>query len=422
MADIIPFNGLLYNPREVNASLVMAPPYDIITPQLKEELYEKSPHNIVRIDFGRDDDGDTDDNNRYTRAAKFLADWLREGKLIRDSDPFFYCYEIQYEIHGVKKMTRGFFGAVRIEELGQGRVHPHEMTYSKPKSDRLNILRHCNANTSPIFSLYSSREKLTSAILEETVRGEPLIEAENGDGFLHRLWRISDSASIETIREELSDRDVFIADGHHRYETALAFQREMGETGLGKRGDEPFQYVLMFLSNMEEEGLTLLPTHRIIEIDSDVKILEMLREHFDIQKVSVEGGDEGETRRRMFRQMKADGHVFGLLLTGSNTYYVVSFNSAEMKHPLPPSLKSLDVSVLHNFIFEKLLHVSHFEYEMDPDVSVERARKGTFEAVFFLNPTRIHEVRDVALSGERMPPKSTYFFPKLLTGMVMYQF
>ncbi|UCD36401.1 MAG: DUF1015 domain-containing protein, partial [Nitrospiraceae bacterium] len=284
MAEIIPFQGIIYNTEQVSPSLTTAPPYDVVTPEAKEELYRKDSRNIIRVDFGKDLDSDTEQENRYTRAAAFISSWLQEGALIKDREPYFYCYEIQYALEGVEKKTRGFFGAVKIEEIGSGRIHPHEMTYSKPKSDRLNILRYCRANTSPIFSLYSSSDRTTSALLETIVRGKPLIEAKDGDGFTHRLWRISSSHAIRTISEEMADKDVFIADGHHRYETALAFKKEMEQDGHGGSGNEPFNYVLMFLSNMEDEGLTLLPTHRIVEVNSEINIREVLTMHFSLKK------------------------------------------------------------------------------------------------------------------------------------------
>jgi uncharacterized protein (DUF1015 family) len=422
MAVVIPFKGVLYNPQKVDASLTMAPPYDVVTHDVKNELYKRSPYNIIRIDFGKDRDGDNDDENRYTRASGFLSDWLKEGVLACDTDASFYCYEISYEINGKRMTTRGFLGAVKIEELGSGRVHPHEMTYSKPKSDRLNILRHCGANTSPIFSIYSSEEKVATSILENILKETPSIEADDTDGFRHRLWKIIKSDDIEAIKREMTDKDVFIADGHHRYETALAFKKEMEEKGLSKTGREPFHYVLMFLSNIEEEGLTLLPTHRIVEIDSDIHPATILRESFDIRKMGSETTTEKQARDQMFAYMQQHRHSFGMFLTNADAYYTLLFDSATIEADLPESLRSLDVTVLQKVIFEKLLNIEHYEYEMDPEVAVERAKKGSFEAVFFLNPTKIHDVKAVALAGHRMPPKSTYFYPKLLTGMVIYKF
>jgi uncharacterized protein (DUF1015 family) len=419
---VIPFKGILYNPEKVDAKLTMAPPYDIVSHGLKDELYKKSPHNIIRIDFGKDKDGDNEHENRYTRAAAYLNEWLEKGILTKEEEQNFYCYEIIYTIDGVEKKTRGFLGAVKIEELGKGKIHPHEMTYSKPKSDRLNILRYCKANTSPIFSLYSSEEKGTSSILEKVTDQPHHMEFKYDDGFTHRLWKISDKSQIESIEKEMSDRDIFIADGHHRYETAQAFKKEMEDKGLCKTGEEPFNYVLMFLSNMEDEGLSLLPTHRIIEVDSEIKIRETLKQHFDLQKISSKDMPGDQAITKMLENMNSKTHSFGMYLTDTGNYYTLTYNGSSLDVDLPDCLKKLDVSILHKYIFEHLLKVDHYEYEMDPAVAVERAMQGSFEAVFFLNPTLINELKEVALAGHRMPPKSTYFYPKLLTGIVIYQF
>lgn len=422
MATIIPFNGILYNPLKVDASSVMAPPYDIVTPEHKEALYTRSPWNIIRVDFGKDLDDDNERENRYTRAARYIPDWLREGVFIHDRTPALYGYEISYQLGGEQKLMRGFFCAVRIEALGSGCIHPHEMTYSKPKSDRLNILRYCRANTSPVFSLYSSDAKTASSILRETAALSPCIESVNGDGFEHRLWRIEDEAAIRAIQSEMKDRDIFIADGHHRYETALAFKKEMEEQGMSRTGEEPFHYTLMFLSNMEDEGLSLLPTHRIVEIDSAIHVKEVLKKYFRVQKIAGDRIISGEAMQKMIENMKGKPMTFGLFLTNTGAFYTLSYQGSDVDLSLPECLRTLDVTVLHRFIFENLLKVKHYEYEMDPAVAVERAKRGSFEAVFFLNPTRIQDVRAVALAGQRMPPKSTYFFPKLLTGMVIYKF
>jgi len=440
MAEVIPFNGVLYNPQKVDASAVTAPPYDIVTPEFKEALYSRSPYNIIRIDFGRDNAGDNEKENRYTRASKSLNEWLEQGILIRHREPSFYCYEASYEINGQEKRLRGFLGAVRIEELGSGKIHPHEMTYSKPKTDRLNILRFCRANISPIFSLYSSHEKIASSILEKTVKQKALIEATNGDGFMHRLWQISDEASIEAIKREMSDRDVFIADGHHRYETALEFRNEMNEKGLLKTGTEPFNYVMMFLVNMEDDGLTILPTHRLARVGEKVKlfnnfpagtkllrdllskILELLKPYFDITAINFDGSTEEQAKQDMFKAMQKSRHSLGMLIKGEKAFYVLRFKALYSEINSHQSLKSLDVTILHKLIFEKLLGVDAFEYEMNPDLAAEKVNNGSFQAAFFLNPTKIQDVKEVALAGQRMPPKSTYFYPKLLTGMVIYKF
>jgi len=423
MAEIVPFKGILYNPEKVDISSVMSPPYDIVTSEYKETLYNRSPYNIIRIDFGMDNKEDNEKENRYTRASRWLNEWLKLEILTKDTEPSFYCYEISYKINSEEKKLRGFLSAVRIEDLNSGKIHPHEMTYSKPKTDRLNILRFCNANISPVFSLYSSQERVTSSILENISKEKALIEARNGDGFIHRLWRINDKTSINAIKKEMSDKDIFIADGHHRYETALEFRNEMNEKGLLKTGDEPFNYVMMFLANIEDDGLTVLPTHRLAQLGKDVEIRKLLSKYFDIVTIKFNSfSEEARARHEMFRAMKNSKNSFGMFIEGEKAFHILRLKDPDAAIDSPPVLKGIDVTVLHNLIFRKLLNINRFEYEMDPEVVIEKVKKGLFRVAFFLNPTRIHDVKEVAIRGERMPPKSTYFYPKLLTGMVIYKF
>ncbi len=430
MAEVIPFKGVLYNPQKVDASSVMAPPYDIVTPEFKEILYSRSPYNIIRIDSGKDNTGDNEKENRYIRASKSLNEWLKHGILIKDTEPSFYCYEATYKINGQGEKLRGFLGAVKIEELGTGKIHPHEMTYSKPKTDRLNIIRFCEANISPIFSLYSSPERLSSFILKKVVKEKAFIEANNVDGFVHRLWQICDKTSIETIRKELSNKDIFIADGHHRYETALEFRNEMNKKGLLKTGTEPFNYVMMFLSNIEDEGLTILPTHRLAKlvpysdtgIEKKIEIEELLKPYFDISVINFDSSAEKLVKQDIFTPMQKGKHSLGMFIKGEKTFYLLNYKGSGTEINSHKSLKQLDVTILHELIFEKLLRVDKFEYEMDPELATEKVNNGPFKAAFFLSPTKVQDVKEVALAGQRMPPKSTYFYPKLLTGMVIYKF
>jgi uncharacterized protein (DUF1015 family) len=361
-------------------------------------------------------------NFRYTRASSSLDEWLQQGILNRDREPAFYCYEAEYRINGIWKKLRGFLGAVRIEELGTGHIHPHEMTYSKPKSDRLNILRFCNANISPIFSLYSSPERLSSEIIENTVMQTSCIEAKNGDGFTHRLWRISDATSIETIRNELSSKEILIADGHHRYETALEFKNELHRKGMGKSGAETFDYVMMLLVNTEDNGLTVLPTHRLADISGDKNVMTILSDYFDITAIDFDVNTEQQARQDMFKDMKRSGNSLGMYLKGQNAYHVLHFKGRYAEIESHQSLRTIDVSILHKLVFEKLLGIDTFSYEMDVDHVIKNVNNGSFQSAFFLNPTKIQDVQEVALAGQRMPPKSTYFYPKLLTGMVIYKF
>jgi uncharacterized protein (DUF1015 family) len=411
MAEVIPFKGVLYNVPKVSAAHgedLLAPPYDIITPEYREELYSKSPYNIVRIDFGKALDGDDERENKYVRARAFLEKWLKEGVLIRSGEPFFYSYEISYRIDNKDKILRGFLGLVRLEELGKGSIHPHECTHSKPKKDRLELMRVCGANISPIFSLYGGGEKKASAILARTGTTPPFIEARDADGSVHRLREITDAEAIGAIREELREKPIFIADGHHRYETALEYRNEMRAKEGDPAGTRPYDYVLMFLAATADEGLTILPTHRLVK-DLPEDIMELLSAHFSIERVNV-GVIAGRIAGRR--------HVLGLYRGVGGEGYILDYKGGDLSG-IPPALADLDVSILHELVLGRLLHESDIAYEMDVSRCLQLVREGKYAAAFFLNPTRVEDVERVALSSLRMPPKSTYFYPKLLTGLVL---
>lgn len=404
MAKVIPFRGIFYNPAKVSGDEVIAPPYDIITPEYREVLYQKSPYNIVRIDFGKEFQGDDDSNNRHTRAKDFFEQWIREGVFVRDEQPSFYAYEIDYNLHGETKRLRGILAMVKIEELGRG-VYPHEATHSKPKADRLNLMRACLANISPIYSLYNSPEKITTGIIDN-ISGAPYISAKDMDGATHKLYKISEESKIDLIIRELSDKAIFIADGHHRYEVALEFKKEMGEG--------PWEYVLMFLANMADHGIAVLPTHRMVKGIKREDVLGRLEPDFAIQTCGL----ECDIVERLSHEGK---NTFGLYLGSNEKWYILKYKGTDLED-VPSVLRSLDVVVLHELIIKKDLGITDVAYEMDITESIKRVRKGDFDAVFFLNPTGVNDVEKVALSGLRMPPKSTYFYPKLLTGMVINKF
>jgi uncharacterized protein (DUF1015 family) len=404
MAKIIPFRGILYNPAKVSGDDVIAPPYDIITPEYREVLYQKSPYNIVRIDFGKELPGDAGSTNKYNRARDSFEQWLKEGILVRDERPAFYAYEIDYSLYGENKTLRGIMAMVKIEELGKG-IYPHEATHSKPKADRLNLMRSCLANISPIYSLYNSPEKITSMILDG-IREAPYISAHDAAGAVHKLYRISEESKIDSIMKDLSDKAVFIADGHHRYEVAMEFKREMGEG--------PWEYVLMFLANISEAGIAILPTHRMVKGIKREDVLGRLEPDFAIQTCGL----ECDIVERLSHEGK---NTFGLYLGSNERWYILKYKGTDLED-VPSVLRSLDVVVLHELIIKKDLGITDVAYEMDIAESIKRVRKGDFDAVFFLNPTGVDDVERVALSGLRMPPKSTYFYPKLLTGMVINKF
>jgi len=420
MAQILPFKGLHYNPEKVSGDDIVAPPYDVITPDYKETLYRKSPYNIVRIDFGKEMDGDTGTSNKYTRARDCLEQWGKEKILVSDERPVFYSYGIDYMVSGKRRHLRGLLALVRIEELGKG-IYPHEETHSKPKADRLNLMKSCYANISPIYSLYNSPQKIASAILRD-LQEVPIISGTDADGAKHSIYKITDDAKIELIIKEFSDKPVFIADGHHRYEVALEFKKEMdSKEGRGQGAEvegpmsvRPWDYVMMFLANMADEGITILPTHRLVRGIKEDDIFQKLEADFDISRLPKPAvspwafSDEGK-------------NVFGFYMDRKESWYILKYKGNGLQD-IHPALKNLDVFVLHELILKRDLGITDIAYEMDAVEAIARVQRGDFDGVFFLNPTVIEDVERVALSHLRMPPKSTYFYPKVLTGMVINSF
>ena len=408
MSEVIPFRGILYDTARVKGGEVVAPPYDIITPELRNILYRKSPYNIVRIDAGMEEPGDDEKDNKYRRAVRFLKSWTEEGILRRSPEPCFYAYEMDYRAGGERKRLRGFFGLARLEQLGQG-VYPHEETHSKPKVDRLRLMTACEANTSPIFSLYHSPEKRASTIVQKASAAAPYMEAEAPDGAVHRLWLIRGAEATAAISADLADKAIYIADGHHRYETALEFQRIRRQESGSSKGRAPYDYVLMFFANIADGGITILPAHRIIK-SSREDAMQRLSEHFEIRTIPLDDD--------IMDAMKGRAQTFGLYRRGDRNQHLLRYQGGAMKG-MHPALKDLDVTILHELILKELLQVSAVRYEMDPFVARAMVREEGYDAVFFLNPTKVEDVERVALSSMRMPPKSTYFYPKVMTGFVI---
>jgi len=407
MAKVIPFRGIYYNSDKVKGSDVMAPPYDVISPEMKDELYDLGPYNVVRIDFGKDEDSDTDQQNRYTRAAEFLEKWLDEGVLVRSEKPAYYAYRMEYLFKGKKMSITGFFGLLKLVELGEG-VYPHEDTHSKPKYDRRALLGSAMANTSPIYSIYSSPERKASKVLEKAVSGDPYIQSEDSDGVVHSFWPIEDEAMIAAISADLGGKDVFIADGHHRYETALTFQKSMRKNNPGAGDDEPYDYVLMFLANTHDEGITILPTHRMVKMENSSTIFDKVEKYFDIEDLPPDSD--------VLDAIEGKKHAFGLYYQGG---FSVLKHKGHGLEGLNPAIKDLDVVVLHEIVFDKLLGVEDWGYEMEVKKAVGMVDSGRYDAAFFLNPTAVQDIEKVALGASRMPPKSTYFYPKVRTGFII---
>jgi len=437
MAKIIPFRGIVYNQAKAGGiDELVCPPYDVISPAAQQELYGKSPYNVIRLEFGQDGPRDTDTDNRYTRAAQSFHEWLRTNVLRQSETPALYIYEMEYSAGGVVKRIRGFICRVRIEDYDSGIVKPHENTLSGPKADRLSLLRTCGAHFSQIYSLFSDPRGMIPGILAK-VSGPPEMQVKNGDGVLHRVWTLSGAGDIEAIAREMADKPFFIADGHHRYDTALNYRNERRKAAGTFTGDEPYNFVTMYLARLEDPALTILPAHRALfglpgfrpgTFEDD------LNRYFDLERFDFDERSEPKERKRLLDMMASQAgqsHVFGMRLKDRNSYYLLTLrNDADMDALIPtasPAYRRLNVSILHHLVIEKLLGIkmethklgTNIEYIKDAAETVKRLEEGAAEVVFFMNPTKVSEVRDVAAAGERMPQKATYFYPKLLTGLVM---
>lgn len=438
MADIIPFKGIRYNKEEIkDPNLVMTPPYDIISPVQQEMYYNRDEYNMIKLDLVREFPTDTEQDNRYTRASDTFAKWLSNRVLVGDESPSIYFYEVSYTKYGPEKKMKGFIALCRLEEFGKGKVVPHEYTLSKPKSDRLNLLRSCQANFSLIFSLYSSVDGKINKTIEGNLKNSaPDIDVVDDNGDRHRLWVVSDPAIIEAVQKEMKEKTVYIADGHHRYEASLNYRNEARQ----KSGEGPYDYIMMFFANMDEPGLTVLPTHRLISGVSEDKINSLydnLVKYFRIKDFDFSKGNEAEARRQLLDAMKKAGpqdHFLGMYIKGENKYSLLELKGEDLLLDLqsdkPLSWRRLDVSILQSLILQDILGFSEDSisrqenlcYVKDVDDSIRKVRNEEYQTAFLLNATKIEEIRDVTETGERMPQKSTYFYPKCLTGLVINKF
>lgn len=438
MADIIPFKGIRYNKEQIkDPNLVMTPPYDIISPAQQEMYYNRDEYNMIKLDLVKEFPTDTEQDSRYTRASNTFSQWLSNRVLVGEERPSIYFYEVSYTKYGPEKTMKGFISLCRLEEFGKGKVVPHEYTLSKPKSDRLNLLRSCQANFSLIFSLYSSPDGKINKTIEGSLKDSaPDTDVVDDNGDRHRLWVVSDPAIIEAVQNSMKDKTVYIADGHHRYEASLNYRNEARQKG----GEGAYDYIMMFFANMDEPGLTVLPTHRLIfgvSEDNMNSLYDNLGKYFRIRDFEFSSGNESGARKQLLDALKKAGpqdHYLGMYIKGENKYSLLELKGEDIlldiKTDKPLSWRRLDVSILQSLILQDILGFSEESisrqenlcYVKDFDDSIRKVRDEEYQAAFLLNATKIEEIKDVTETGERMPQKSTYFYPKCLTGLVIYKF
>jgi uncharacterized protein (DUF1015 family) len=415
MLEIRPFPAVIYNSDKIdNLTKVTTPPYDVISPEEQDFYYTLDPYNIIRIILGKDFPHDSYEKNKYSRAARFFREWLKVGILKEEKDPAIYVYDQEYTLREKRKKRRGFMALMRLEDLGSGVVFPHEETFPGPEEDRLMLLKRCQANLSPIFSLYSD----PSFSLDECLKvSETLANLKDRDGVGHRLGRIRDEDKIIRICQIMKDEKIFIADGHHRYKTALAFRNEERERSSSPRGED---FVLMYFLNMESDAVTVLPVHRVLRnlsFEELARIKSRIKDFFRVQ--ILERKKEDKTAEKEIMQMIgiAEGPPrFGMYL-GDDKYYILTLKRK-------PSLLEVDSAILDRVLKEILKNKTlrkgeEIDFVKDAGQAVNLVEKGTYQMTLLLKPLSLKKLKEVCLSGRTMPPKTSYFYPKLLTGILM---
>ena len=422
MAEIKSFKGLRFTDKAGETGKVCCPPYDIISPEQKKQYIAENPYNIIRLELPKTA-GDTDE--AYAKARECLDKWLEDDILRCDDKPGIYIYEMVFDALGANYNVKGYVSLVKLEEFSKGIILPHEETLSKAKEDRFNLMCATGCNFSQIYSLYMDDDNSVFSMIDNESKREPDKQFTDADGVTHRLWCIYDEAFISQLTEKMADKKLYIADGHHRYETALRYKKHIADSTADIGSSE---YVTMMLVNMENSGLVVFPTHRIVRdlenFDIDA-VIERSRDHFDIE-TSLSRKDSTEKLDKAYN----DGKKAFVLYHGGS-YTLMTLKSTEIMHELMPgaskALCELDVSVLHTLVLERIFGIDkenmanqkNLTYTRVLDEAIEAVDNGSADCSFILNPTRVSEIRDVALAGEKMPQKSTYFYPKLTTGLVM---
>lgn len=433
MVKVSPFQGVMYNKEKVdNLDKVMSPPYDIISEEMQDQLYEKHNYNFVKLILNKKKPEDDENYNRYTRAKKLFKSWLEKEILVKNKKKAVFPYKIEYKIKNESKTMNGFFILLRLDPNYE-KVKAHERTLSKPKEDRLNLMRKCKANLEPIQLLYIDEEDELRERMDEAIN-EPIIDVEGYDGFNHKLWKLEDKDLLSDIEQELEDKILFIADGHHRYQTSINFAEEMKKKTGNKDKDASFNYRLVILANMFDEGLSILPTHRLIKkSDIDIeKMVEDSKKYFRVEEKSIDKTKkdyEGISKKIKKDIETEDKHKFAIYIDGK--YYILTLKNEDVMDDFAgdhsETWRTLDVSILHKIVIENLMDINegnledHVKYTREDTEAISSVEDGKFDFSIIMNATKIEELKAVADAGEHMPQKSTYFLPKMLSGLVAYK-
>lgn len=435
MAEVVPFCGVRYNKALIrDIADVVAPPYDVISPEEQEGFHQRHPNNVIRLILGKAQPGDNGQHNIHTRAANHFNQWMTDKILIQDEQPAFYLTSAEFKV-GSNTITRyAIIGSVRLEPFDKGIVLPHERTFSKVKSERLELMKKCHANFSPIFGLYSDTSGVLTALQETAGNQAPDFDLVDSKGIRHKLWRITDKATLAHVTEAMTDRRIYIADGHHRYETALNYQQWVKENSDAYDDAHPSNYIMMSLSSLEDPGMVIFPAHRLLKdvpsADMDA-LLAKAADYFEIQTFSsADGVDKALSQADTVMAAHTSKHAIGLFLKSSRSLHVLILKEGVMQEAfgdeLPAPLLDLDVTVLTRLLMMELLGFDQARLDDASKIGYCTTSKDAVHAVledradlaFILNPTKMEQVQRVAENGLIMPRKSTYFYPKVMSGQV----
>ncbi len=423
MATIKPFRAVYYNQEKVkNLSRVICPPYDIISPRKQEYYHDLDTHNFIHMDLGRDIPGD----DKYLRAANYFEQWLKDSVLVADAEPALYFYSHQYWVNREKKMRLGFLALLKLDE-GKASVFGHEHTRLEPKEDRLKLIRQVKANLSPIFVVFSDRKRVVNQLWNHHVQNhQPFIDIVDEDRNVHKVWRIADRKIIDRVAALMENESMFIADGHHRYEVACAYRDEMRSKERAGDEDRDFNYALTYFTHIDPVGLTILPIHRLVSLEQrpDIdRLAEQFGEYFHV--------DELKDRHKFFFMLEKAGvaeHAIGMYHNGR--CWLLRLKNVKSVDKViidkPQEYRRLDVSILNALILGRtvkgdLRENAAVSFVPEREELIAAADADPAKIAFFLNPTKIDQIVSVALAGEKMPPKSTYFYPKPVSGLVIYK-
>lgn len=434
MADVQPFRGLRYNLKQIgDLSTVISPPYDAISPEEQRLYHGKSPYNVIRLEFGQEQPEDSAENNKYARAAMTLESWLRDSILIREERPAFYLVEHRFRYQNTPRSRFGLIARIRLEDLSTGQIRAHETTMRGPASDRFRLLQSCRANFSPIMGLLQGGQGIGS-LFEEVRKNRPSLRAMDDQGVSYHIWVVTEEGGIASVSDFFADKIIYIADGHHRYETALAYQKHLRSTLSSYTGREAFNFVMMTLTDSQDPNLIMLPTHRLVRGVTGERIAKLEQElsaYFHVQELLPPLATPAETLESWLDVLEHRGTIFGLYGLHRRHLCLVEVRekgALDQMMPVdwPGVLKDLNVSLLHRVVLRQMLGIDSVEkeedclqYTRDGLEALSGVDSGAWQLAFLLNPIPISSVLAVADAGVRMPQKSTYFYPKTPTGLVI---